>query len=61
MKVKHIYTVVREFEIDRSEKEEEIEFFKGAMTDEAGEYLYGGSSTHETITIKMEINGKPVS
>lgn len=56
MKIKHIYTVVREYEIDPEELDSEREFFCGAITDEPGEYLYSGSSAKETITVEMQVN-----
>ena len=55
MKIQHIYTVVREFNIEPEEFKEEKEFFNGAMQDEPGEFLYGGSASEEKITIKMKV------
>jgi Neuraminidase (sialidase) len=60
-KVRYIYTVIREDDIDHSELEETIDFFKGAISDETDDYLYEGSGLGETISVKMEIskdNGK---
>jgi Neuraminidase (sialidase) len=60
LKVRHIYTVVRESTILARELNEEIEFFQGAMKDETGEYLYGGGGFEE-ISIAMHVskdNGK---
>ena len=60
MKIQHVYTVTRTFEIDDDELEGSIDFFKGAITDETGEYLYGGTSYDETIDVYMRVfrNGK---
>jgi hypothetical protein len=56
MIIKHIYTVVRKYEIDPEELEEETSFFKGAITDEPGEYLYSGPCcVGETITVEMKV------
>lgn len=55
MKIRHIYTVIRESEITTNLLKEDIKFFKGAMQDDTGEYLYGGPLGHEEITVSMEI------
>ena len=58
MKIQHIYTVVREYNIDPEELEGEKKFFEGAITDEPGEYLYSGSGDNETISVKMKVVGE---
>jgi len=62
IKTRYIYTVVREGVIrNQKDLENDIDFFRGAMQDETGEYLYAGTGLEETITISMEIsknNGK---
>ena len=60
MKIKHIYTVVREYEISPEELEDETNFFKSAITSEAEEYLYSGSGVKETITVEMQVEGKTI-
>lgn len=54
--VRYTYTVVREGEIDSSELEDDIDFFKGAISDETDEFLYGGTGLKEHISVKMEIS-----
>lgn len=54
MKIRHVYTVVREFSIREEEIGGEIEAFKG-LKDEAGEYLYDGSVENEKTDVKMQI------
>lgn len=54
MKIRYIYTVVREFSTTKKELKEEINSFRG-VEDEAGEYLYGGSCGNETIQVKMQV------
>jgi hypothetical protein len=56
-KIQHIYTVVREFEVNSAKDlKEEKSIFRG-IQDEAGEYLYGGqgSTSNETITVEMKV------
>ena len=55
MKIQHIYTVVRDYNIDPEELADEKQFFNGAITDEPSEYLYGGGGDNETISVKMEV------
>jgi hypothetical protein len=55
MKIRHIYTVIREYEIGADDLKEEIDFFNGSIIDASGEFLYSGTSGKETITVKMEI------
>ena len=55
MKIKHIYTVVREFEITDRELKQELDFFNGSITDAPGEFLYAGDSMDEIITVKIEV------
>ncbi len=54
MKIRHIYTVVREFSIEEKDLDEEIESF-GGIEDKAGEYLYGGVGP-EKIKVVMEVS-----
>lgn len=56
IKVRFIYTLVREDEIDNEELPDVIDFFKGAMHDETEEYLYGGASLAEKVSVRMEIS-----
>jgi Neuraminidase (sialidase) len=56
IKVRYTYTVVREGDISSSELEDDIDFFKGAMSDETGEFLYSGTGMEERISVKMEIS-----
>jgi len=46
-KIRHVYTVVREREIPEKDLEEDIRFFERAMTDETGEFLYGGCADED--------------
>ncbi len=53
MKIRHIYTVIREFLIEESELSDKKESFNH-VKDEAGEFLYGGSCGEEIIKVRME-------
>lgn len=54
IKIRYIYTVSREFAVfSKKDLESEIDFFN-SMTQEAGEYLYGGSSSKEDIKLTMQ-------
>lgn len=53
MKIRHVYTVVREFTTKKKELKDEIDSFRG-VEDEAGEYLYGGSAESEKIDVKLQ-------
>lgn len=59
MKIRHVYTVIREFEIEDNELKKEKEFFRGVQ-DESGEYLYSGTGGDEKIEVKMQksVDGK---
>lgn len=54
MKIQHIYTVTRTFNIPEKELKDEIDYF-GAVIDGSGEYLYGGSADKETIDVYMRV------
>ncbi len=58
MKIKHIYIVTREFDVPEEEVQKEIDYFR-AISDESGEYLYGGCCMEEEIEVKFEVDGKP--
>jgi hypothetical protein len=49
MKVRQIYTVIREYETKDSR--EEVEQHAVFVQDEAGEFLYGGGSGEESISV----------
>jgi uncharacterized phage protein (TIGR01671 family) len=53
-KVREIYTVVRQYETEKSFCELETHFEK--VADEAGEFLYGTASGNEKISVSFEIN-----
>lgn len=52
MKLRYVYTVIREFET-KSGLKQEISCFEG-VEDEVGEHLYGGSSQKESIKVKLQ-------
>ena len=52
IKIRHVYTVVREREVLVEDLPDEVEFM-GALHDETGEYLYGGGGD-ETITVVLQ-------
>ena len=53
MKIREIYTVVREYEVDYLE--DEIGHMEHVL-DETGEFLYGGSCGEESLSVKFQIN-----
>lgn len=53
MKIREIYTVIRDYEIDNLEEE------RGHMLhvlDETGEFLYGGSGGDEQLSVQFQID-----
>jgi hypothetical protein len=58
MQVRETYTVVREY--STRESLEDFDGHVGHVQDEAGEFLYGGGSGEEKLTVVIEakINGK---
>lgn len=53
MKIREIYTVVREYEVDYLE--DEINHMLH-VSDEAGEFLYGGSCGEESLSVSFQID-----
>lgn len=53
MKIREIYTVVREYEVDYLE--DEINHMLHVL-DETGEFLYGGSGGEEQLSVKFQID-----
>lgn len=53
MKVRLIFTVIREFETP--ENREELKGTLAHVQDEAGEFLYGGSNHEESIGVTMMV------
>ena len=51
-----VYTVTRTCNV-RSEEDlqKKLDFFKGAVTDEPGEYLYAGTMSPETISVVAQV------
>lgn len=59
MKVRYVYTVVREMPLELLTQEdlaEEMESFRG-ISDEPGEYLYGGGGGAETVSVELQGSG----
>lgn len=54
MKSRVIFTVVRDFGNVKSVKEAKGE--AGMLSDEAGEYLYGGSNGEEKIGFELQVS-----
>ena len=54
MKIRYIYTVVREEEISNDEALDSAKDYFHAIKDEAGEYLYGGNGCHEKIEVVLQ-------
>ena len=52
MKVKHIFTVVREQDIPEEDLKDEFEAF-APILDETGEFLYGRAWGREKISVTM--------
>lgn len=56
MKIREIYTVVREHEKDPKDSLEDIKNLCLYVSDEAVEFLYGGSGGEENLSVKFQIN-----
>ncbi len=53
MKIREIYTVIREYEIDNPEEE------RGHLLhvlDETGEFLYGGRGGDEQLSVQFQVD-----
>lgn len=55
MKIREIYTVVREFDQNPENSLEDIKDHCLYVSDEAGEFLYGGSCGEESLSVKFQI------
>jgi hypothetical protein len=53
-KIRQTFTVVREYET--TDSLEDIQKRAFWVSDEAGEFLYGDSSSNETISVKIEFD-----
>lgn len=53
MKIREIYTVVREYETDNLEEEQGHLLH---VLDETGEFLYGGGGGHEQLSVQFQID-----
>lgn len=56
MKIREIYTVVREYSPKKRETLENIKSHCLFVLDEAGEFLYGGSGGDEQLSVKFQID-----
>lgn len=56
MKIREIYTVVREHDKDPEYSLEDIKDHCLYVLDEAGEFLYGGSCGEESLSVKFQID-----
>ena len=54
MKIRQIFTVIREYSTDDSLEEENGHLLH--VLDDAGEFLYGGGGGDETLEVKFQIN-----
>ena len=57
IKIRHVYTVVREREVLVEDLPQEISDMRG-ISDEAGEYLYGGANDDSITVILQKQDGK---
>ena len=53
MKIRQIFTVIREYQTNSSLEEENGRLLH--VLDDAGEFLYGGGSEDETLEVKFKI------